>query len=115
MRGSPRDAVRTVSAPVALAGIKLADDRPGLRGEPELSTRVVALTHADHLAVIVQLPLVKLADLGGLTNAEALPELTDYGVQGGLALSTHATTPFSPSRSARSQGERLRPAAVIEP
>lgn len=34
---------------------------------------------------------------------------------GGLAVSTHATTPFSPSRSARSQGERLRPAAVFEP
>ena len=32
-----------------------------------------------------------------------------------LALSIHATTSFSPSRSARSQGERLRPAAVFEP
>ena len=34
---------------------------------------------------------------------------------GGLAVSPHATTPFSPSRSARSRGERLRPAAVHEP
>jgi hypothetical protein len=36
-------------------------------------------------------------------------------LEGGLAVSTHATTSFSPSRSARSRGERLRPAAVFEP
>jgi hypothetical protein len=32
-----------------------------------------------------------------------------------LAVSTHATTPYSPSRSARSRGERLRPASDFEP
>jgi hypothetical protein len=37
------------------------------------------------------------------------------GAACGLAVSTHATTSFSPSRSARSRGERLRPAAVFEP
>jgi hypothetical protein len=38
-----------------------------------------------------------------------------WRLEGGPAVSTHATTPFSPSRSARSRGERLRPAAVFEP
>jgi len=33
----------------------------------------------------------------------------------GLAVLTHATTSFSPSRSARSRSERLQPAAVCEP
>lgn len=37
-----------------------------------------------------------------------------WHLEGG-AVSTHATTSFSPSRSARSQGERLRPSAVFEP
>ena len=52
VRGSPREAARTVAGPVALAGIGLVDDRLGLRGESELSTSQVTLIQAEHLAVI---------------------------------------------------------------
>jgi MOSC domain-containing protein YiiM len=66
VRGSPREPARTVTSTVALAGIGLADDRLGLRGEPELSTRQVTLIQAEHLAVIARLARVDHVDPGAL-------------------------------------------------
>lgn len=55
VRGAPRDPARTISATQALAGIGLADDRLGKKGESELSTRQVTLVQAEHLPIIAQL------------------------------------------------------------
>lgn len=66
VRGSPRDVARTVTGTMALAGIGLADDRLGQRGEPELSTRQVTLVQAEHLAVIARLARVEQVDPVGL-------------------------------------------------
>ena len=66
VRGSPHDAARTVTATVALAGIGLADDRLGQRGEAELSTRQVTLIQAEHLDVIARLARVGRVDPIGL-------------------------------------------------
>lgn len=55
VRGTPRERARTVEHTHALAGIGLADDRLGQRGEPELSTRQVTLIQAEHLPVIARL------------------------------------------------------------
>jgi MOSC domain-containing protein YiiM len=66
VRGSPRDAARTVAGTVAVAGIGLADDRLGRRGESELSTRQVTLIQAEHLAVIASLARVDRVDPVGL-------------------------------------------------
>lgn len=62
VRGSPRDAAREVEATTALAGIGLAHDRLGLRGESELSTRQVTLIQAEHLPVIASLARVEAVD-----------------------------------------------------
>lgn len=66
VRGSPREVARTVAGTVALAGIGLADDRLGLRGESDLSTRQVTLIQAEHLAVIARLARVDRVDPAGL-------------------------------------------------
>jgi MOSC domain-containing protein YiiM len=55
VRGAPRDPARHVEQTLALAGIGLADDRLGRRGEAELSTRQVTLIQQEHLAVIAAL------------------------------------------------------------
>lgn len=55
VRGSPREPARSVAATAAIAGIGLADDRLGQRGEAELSTRQVTLIQSEHLSVIAQL------------------------------------------------------------
>lgn len=55
VRGHARDPARRVPATEALAGIGLADDRLGRRGEAELSTRQVTLIQQEHLPVIAQL------------------------------------------------------------
>ncbi len=62
VRGSPRERARLVESTVALAGIGLADDRLGQRGEAELSTRQVTLIQAEHLAVIAALARVDAVD-----------------------------------------------------
>ena len=66
VRGSPRDAARTVESTMALAGIGLVDDRLGQRGEAELSTRQVTLIQAEHLDVIARLARVDRVDPVGL-------------------------------------------------
>lgn len=66
VRGSPREAARTVESTVALAGIGLEDDRLGRRGEAELSTRQVTLIQAEHLDVIARLARVDRVDPIGL-------------------------------------------------
>ena len=65
VRGAPRDPARTISATQALAGIGLADDRLGKKGESELSTRQVTLVQAEHLPVIAQ-----LAQLAGVAAVD---------------------------------------------
>lgn len=62
VRGSPRDPARRIERTQALAGIGLADDRLGQRGEAELSTRQVTLIQAEHLAVIAALARVEHVD-----------------------------------------------------
>lgn len=62
VRGAPRDPAREVQATTALAGIGLADDRLGQRGEAELSTRQVTLIQAEHLPVIAALARVAAVD-----------------------------------------------------
>lgn len=62
VRAAPRDPAHTVPETVALAGIGLADDRLGRRGEAELSTRQVTLIQAEHMAVIAQLARVDAVD-----------------------------------------------------
>ncbi|MFO1286492.1 MAG: MOSC domain-containing protein [Rubrivivax sp.] len=55
VRAGSREPARRLEATVALAGIGLADDRLGRRGEPELTTRQVTLIQHEHLDVIAQL------------------------------------------------------------
>ncbi|CAM3785092.1 MOSC domain-containing protein [Roseateles saccharophilus] len=52
VRGAPREPARRVEQTQALAGIGLADDRLGRRGEAELSTRQVTLIQQEHLPLI---------------------------------------------------------------
>lgn len=66
VRGSPRDPARRIERTQALAGIGLADDRLGQRGEAELSTRQVTLIQAEHLDVIAKLARVAQVDPVGL-------------------------------------------------
>jgi MOSC domain-containing protein YiiM len=66
VRGSPRERATAIAGTVALAGIGLADDRLGHRGESELSTRQVTLIQAEHLPVIAGLARVDPIDPIGL-------------------------------------------------
>jgi MOSC domain-containing protein YiiM len=66
VRGAPRDPARHVEQTLALAGIGLADDRLGRRGEAELSTRQVTLIQQEHLAVIAALARSGPIDPAGL-------------------------------------------------
>ena len=62
VRGDPRQPARAIEATEARAGIGLADDRLGQRGEAELSTRQVTLIQAEHLPVIAALARVPAVD-----------------------------------------------------
>ena len=66
VRGASRAPARRMEATLALAGVGLADDRLGQRGEAELSTRQVTLIQHEHLAVIAQLARVAQVDPVGL-------------------------------------------------
>ena len=66
VRGHPRQLARRIVATQALAGIGLADDRLGQRGEAELSTRQVTLIQHEHLAVIAALAGVAEVDVVAL-------------------------------------------------
>jgi MOSC domain-containing protein YiiM len=66
VRGSARDPARRIAATMALAGIGLADDRLGLRGQAELSTRQLTLIQWEHLEVIARLARVGAVDPVGL-------------------------------------------------
>jgi MOSC domain-containing protein YiiM len=66
VRGAWRESARAVDATVAIAGVGLADDRLGQRGEAELSTRQVTLIQLEHLPVIAQLARVERVDPVGL-------------------------------------------------
>lgn len=65
-RGDSRQPARLVEATRALAGIGLADDRLGMRGQPELSTRQVTLIQHEHLPVIAALAAVTAVDVSAL-------------------------------------------------
>lgn len=62
VRGAPRASAREIERTEARAGIGLAHDRLGQRGEAELSTRQVTLIQAEHLPVIAQLARVAAVD-----------------------------------------------------
>jgi MOSC domain-containing protein YiiM len=66
VRGHPREPARQIDRTQALAGIGLADDRLGRRGEADLSTRQVTLVQAEHLAVIARLAGVERVDPAAL-------------------------------------------------
>ncbi len=57
---------RRIEVTRALAGIGLADDRLGQRGEAELSTRQVTLIQQEHLPVIAALAGVAAVDVAAL-------------------------------------------------
>ena len=62
VRGDSRADARRIDATTAIAGVGLADDRLGQRGEAELSTRQVTLLQAEHLPVIARLARVASVD-----------------------------------------------------
>ncbi|MGE5339533.1 MAG: MOSC domain-containing protein [Gemmatimonadota bacterium] len=66
VRGASREAARVIEATRAIAGVGLADDRLGIRGEPELTTRQVTLIQHEHLPVIAALARVTAVDPVGL-------------------------------------------------
>lgn len=66
VRGSARDPAWHIVGTTAIAGVGLADDRLGRRGEAELSTRQVTLIQQEHLAVIARLARVGAIDPVGL-------------------------------------------------
>lgn len=91
VRGLPREVARTITGTMAIAGIGLADDRLGRRGEPALSTRQVTLIQATHRDVIARLARVERVDPVGLRrnlvdSGINLPALRNARLQVGAAL-----------------------------
>ncbi len=66
VRGDPRQPAFRIERTHALAGVGLADDRLGRRGEAELSTRQVTLIQQEHLPVIAALAGVAGVDAAAL-------------------------------------------------
>jgi MOSC domain-containing protein YiiM len=66
VRGPSREPARTIESTLAIAGVGLAHDRLGQRGEAELSTRQVTLIQREHLPVIARLARVDAVDPVGL-------------------------------------------------
>jgi MOSC domain-containing protein YiiM len=66
VRAGSREPARFLEATEALAGIGLADDRLGRRGESELSTRQVTLIQHEHLPVIAALARMQAVDAAAL-------------------------------------------------
>jgi MOSC domain-containing protein YiiM len=66
VRGESRAPARRIEATSAIAGVGLADDRLGMQGAAELSTRQVTLIQQEHLPVIAQLARVAQVDPVGL-------------------------------------------------
>lgn len=66
VRGESRAPARRITATTAVAGVGLADDRLGLQGAAELSTRQVTLIQQEHLPVIAHLAHVAEVDPVGL-------------------------------------------------
>jgi MOSC domain-containing protein YiiM len=66
VRGHPRLPARRIERTIARAGIGLADDRLGQRGQAELSTRQVTLIQHEHLPVIAKLARVASVDPAAL-------------------------------------------------
>jgi MOSC domain-containing protein YiiM len=62
VRSASREPAHRIEATTAIAGVGLADDRLGRRGEPELTTRQVTLIQQEHLGVIAQLARVDAVD-----------------------------------------------------
>lgn len=66
VRADPRRPAHRIDVTRALAGIGLADDRLGRRGQAELSTRQVTLIQHEHLPVIAALAGVATVDATAL-------------------------------------------------
>jgi MOSC domain-containing protein YiiM len=62
VRGDPRQPAWRIDSARAMAGVGLAEDRLGRRGEAELSTRQVTLIQHEHLPVIAALAGVAAVD-----------------------------------------------------
>ncbi|MDZ7652950.1 MAG: hypothetical protein U5L03_10530 [Burkholderiaceae bacterium] len=71
VRGAVRAPARSVDATRALAGIGLPDDRLGVSGEADRSTRQVTLIQHEHPPVIAQLARVAAVDALGLRRFTA--------------------------------------------
>jgi MOSC domain-containing protein YiiM len=66
VRGESRAPARHIESTTAIAGVGLADDRLGLQGTAELSTRQATFIQLEHMPVIAQLARVARVDPVGL-------------------------------------------------
>jgi MOSC domain-containing protein YiiM len=66
VRGESRAPARSIESTTAIAGVGLADDRLGMQGAAELSTRQATFIQLEHMPVIAQLARVPRVDPIGL-------------------------------------------------